>query len=566
MSLVDRALSLHQSGRLPEAIKMYRRVLRKKPESFGVQHYLGVALLQSGDLPAACAAFQRAVAINDNDPGCWSNYGLAQYHAEDYAGAKSSLERSLALNPNNAPALNNLGMVCRALGRSEEALACFEKSNELSPDNPGTLHNLGGAYHEASRIDDAIQAFKHAIDVSGGEPETYASLSAAYFAKSTDMAEPALDACRKAVEGDPFNESALEQFKSIKWFQNKPTEMYELLEHACESYPGEPRAYLQFAHALVEDTEFERAVPVARRAIELAPDIALAHGRLGAALSGVGQFDQATDAFENAVTLGQGEWEIYERYGQHLLNVGDFHRAADILKRGHEINPRRSGILGFLSIAMREIGDNKLPWLVDHDAHLFPQMINPPTGYDSVDAFNEELHTTVAKYHEDAPHPDNQSMRGGTQNTGSLLHYPDPVIGAFKEAITAAVHVYIDRLEGRTDHPLERYINRNFRFTDVWSTILHGSGYDGSHIHNEGWLSGVYYVLTPDLPEELWEQGEGCIQFGAPPTRYVTERNCTQHVIRPEPGKVVLFPSYFWHGVQPFTVPGARHAIAFDVI
>ncbi len=543
---------------------MYRRVLRKKPENFGVQHYLGVALLQTGDLPAACAAFQRAVAINDNDPGCWSNFGLAQYHTGDFHGARTSLERSLGLNPNNAPALNNLGMVFRELGRSDDALACFERSNSLASDDPGTLHNLGAAYHEVSRIDDAIAAFERAVEISNGEPETYASLSAAYFAK--EMAGPALDACRKAVEGDPFNESALEQFKSIKWFQDKPDEMYDLLELACRRYPDDPRSYLQYAYALIEDTSFERAVPLATRAAELAPDAALAYGRLGAALSGAGRSGEAADAFENAVALDDGEWEIYERYGQHLLNNGEFQRAAEILRRGHEINPRRSGMLGFLTIAMREIGDNKFPWLVDHDAHLYPQIIEPPSGYDSVEAFNDDLHTTVARYHADAPHPDGQSMRGGTQNTGSLLHYPDAVIGSFKEAITAAVHKYIDRLEGRQDHPFERYINRDFKFTDVWSTILHGSGYDGSHIHNEGWLSGVYYVKTPDLPEELWDRGEGCIQFGAPPTHYVTERNCVQHVIRPEPGKVVLFPSYFWHGVQPFTVPGARHGIAFDVI
>jgi len=108
-------------------------------------------------------------------------------------------------------------------------------------------------------------------------------------------------------------------------------------------------------------------------------------------------------------------------------------------------------------------------------------------------------------------------------------------------------------------------INRDFQFTGAWSTILYGAGYDASHVHNEGWLSGVYYVKTPDLDEARWTSGEGCIQFGAPPDSFASDRNRTRRLIRPQPGLLVLFPSYVWHGVKPFTQEGLRHSIAFDI-
>ncbi|MEK9672970.1 MAG: putative 2OG-Fe(II) oxygenase, partial [Rhodospirillaceae bacterium] len=79
-------------------------------------------------------------------------------------------------------------------------------------------------------------------------------------------------------------------------------------------------------------------------------------------------------------------------------------------------------------------------------------------------------------------------------------------------------------------------------------------------------ISGVYYIKVPDLPEDVWESGEGCIQFGRPPDAYVSARNRSHRLIRPVPGTLVLFPSYVWHGVQPFTQEGLRHAIAFDAI
>jgi hypothetical protein len=38
------------------------------------------------------------------------------------------------------------------------------------------------------------------------------------------------------------------------------------------------------------------------------------------------------------------------------------------------------------------------------------------------------------------------------------------------------------------------------------------------------------------------------------------------HFVRPEPGMLVLFPSYMWHGTVPFVEGGRRLTAAFDVV
>ena len=77
---------------------------------------------------------------------------------------------------------------------------------------------------------------------------------------------------------------------------------------------------------------------------------------------------------------------------------------------------------------------------------------------------------------------------------------------------------------------------------------------------------GVYYIKVPDLPKQRWEEGEGCIQFGAPPPKFVSGRNKTQQLIRPIPGMAVFFPSYYWHGVQPYNMDAIRHSMSFDIL
>ena len=39
-----------------------------------------------------------------------------------------------------------------------------------------------------------------------------------------------------------------------------------------------------------------------------------------------------------------------------------------------------------------------------------------------------------------------------------------------------------------------------------------------------------------------------------------------RRAIQPKPGRLVLFPSYMWHGTIPFHADAVRTTIAFDVV
>jgi hypothetical protein len=79
-------------------------------------------------------------------------------------------------------------------------------------------------------------------------------------------------------------------------------------------------------------------------------------------------------------------------------------------------------------------------------------------------------------------------------------------------------------------------------------------------------MSGTYYAKVPEFDQDQLSQRDGCIQFGEPNALYVSERNATRLVVEPKVGTVVLFPSYYWHGVRKFDRNGARHSISYDLI
>lgn len=57
----------------------------------------------------------------------------------------------------------------------------------------------------------------------------------------------------------------------------------------------------------------------------------------------------------------------------------------------------------------------------------------------------------------------------------------------------------------------------------------------------------------------------GWLRFGA--TQFGPNLELSaQHRIEPRPGRLALFPSFLWHGAEPFSGAGKRLTLAFDAI
>ena len=132
------------------------------------------------------------------------------------------------------------------------------------------------------------------------------------------------------------------------------------------------------------------------------------------------------------------------------------------------------------------------------------------------------------------------------------------------EQIDNAVKDYIANLPDDPNHPFLSRKDSHFDLAGSWSCRLHTSGYHSNHVHNEGWISSAYYVA---LPREVMEGSgdQGALKFGE--SKFgLGDRDRPEQFVSPSVGKLVLFPSYFWHGTVPFTSRSARLTIAFDVV
>ena len=244
---------------------------------------------------------------------------------------------------------------------------------------------------------------------------------------------------------------------------------------------------------------------------------------------------------------------------------GDPAQAEHHAVRATGIAPADQSGWALLTVIWRLLGDPREAWLADYDRLVMPAMIAVPPGWRDLADFLGDLTSTLTRLHTTTTQPAEQSLRGGTQTGGNLFDRADPVLAALAATVRDAVAAQLVSLPHDPAHPFLRHAGRPFAFAGSWSVRLRSAGFHISHIHPAGWLSSALHI---DVPPEIGAAGggdAGKLLFGVPDAAlglYLPPRR----VETPLPGRLVLFPSYFWHGTAPFESAAPRLTVAFDAV
>ena len=138
------ALAHHQGGRLADAERLYRSILKAEPKHFDSLHLLGVAQAQSGRHGEALRHMDAAVKINPRAAPVLNNRGNILKDVGRLDDALASYDAAIAIRPDYADAHANRGHVLLALRRQTEALASYDRALDLRPSD---VERASGAAH-----------------------------------------------------------------------------------------------------------------------------------------------------------------------------------------------------------------------------------------------------------------------------------------------------------------------------------------------------------------------------------------------------------------------------------
>jgi hypothetical protein len=163
-------------------------------------------------------------------------------------------------------------------------------------------------------------------------------------------------------------------------------------------------------------------------------------------------------------------------------------------------------------------------------------------------------------------------VRGGSQLHLQQPELEGPLIAALFRAINDAVQAYLAQVGAGAD-PLRSRNTGKALFTGAWSVRLRSGGHHADHVHPHGWLSSACHIALPPTIGSGVSAGTdhspparaGWLRFGCPGF-VIAPALPPDHHVKPEAGRLVLFPAHMWHGVEPFESDKPRLSVAFDVV
>lgn len=531
--LVNYATMLRRVGRLDEALEAFRRAADAAPDLAKAWIYLGVTALDVGRYQQALAALGRAVELQPDSALAWHALGNAHRADGEIEAAEGAFRKAVALAPGYGSAWVNLGVVLRLLGRTDEVMACYARAGEAGHAGPELGDALAGALLDNGRVGEALEQARRVTEEHPDFVPGHVTLAQLLWEYGPALAD------------------------------DMPVASFHA---AVLSRPNDRPLRMAFARFLLSARMAGDALGQIRILQAQAPDPMLALLEANA-LEILGHTEQAGALFAQVHRAqGHSNPACLNSYTRHLLRAGKWAAAAARATEATRIDPANQEAWAHLGTAWRLLGDPREYWLCDYQRLIGLVELEPPAGFAGESAFLEALESTLEPMHKAKREPVQQSLRGGSQTPGRLFGRQDPVIAAAQSALLRAVERWLATLPSDDRHPFLMRKARSVRFSGSWSVKLWSSGSHANHIHPEGWMSSAFYVsLPPSIGSPTIAGGHaGYIQFGQPPLELGLELP-PRRVIRPEPGRLALFPSFMWHGTVPFEDEQPRVTIAFDM-
>jgi hypothetical protein len=100
-------------------------------------------------------------------------------------------------------------------------------------------------------------------------------------------------------------------------------------------------------------------------------------------------------------------------------------------------------------------------------------------------------------------------------------------------------------------------------FGPSWSVRFTDGGHHAAHFHPNGILSSACYISVPAAVADANDKA-GWLEIGRPPPELGIDLPPLA-TFEPIRGRLVLFPSFIFHGTRPFS-GGERMSVAFDLV
>ena len=477
------------------------------------------------------------------------------------AAREQAIRNVLAAEPNHRQARIALARLLGDQFRLPEAEVEYRRVIAADPRSAGAHHNLGAILSQMDRAEEALEMLLRAESLGLRVPVLYINfgrtLSQLY---RLDEAERAFE---QAVKLDAHNVDAQLMLAQLRHMRGDAAFARDVIAAARAGPSPDLNLQLLLADLLRRTGDLADAEKILRDVLKIAGSQPRIRATLAATLHEAGRLKEAEIEALEAAAAAPGDDHVIETLVVLQLSLGRHDEAQPFIQTQRARAPGEQKWIAYEATAARLAGSARHAELYDYDRFVKAFDLEAPPGWSSMDELNAALMQALSERHRLAAHPLDQSLRQGSQTIRSLLADPHPAIRGVLAAFQLPLEHYRRAIGFDARHPFTARNRGGTVLTGCWSVQLRREGFHLNHIHTHGWISSAYYVSVPQEVNDTTAMS-GWLKFGEP--RMAVPGATPERVVQPKPGRLVLFPSYMWHGTHAIHGTEPRTTIAFDAV
>jgi Flp pilus assembly protein TadD len=554
------ALIRKEAGDALEAERLMRESIAAAPSQAEFRNNLGALLRRQGRLNEAITAYREALSVNPAHRLAKIGLAHALNDAGDHVAAETSAREIVAADPHNAAAWSLLAAALRDQRRFADAEAAAREAIALKPGEPAAHHELGSVLARMDRAEEALRTLAHAetLGLRGFD----LALTRGVALLQLYRVEEAERCFEQAVGMQPLNAEAQLRLATLRFMRGDPAFARDL-RTAAMAGAGDANLQMLLGKVLKRAGDQAAAEALLREVIARvgpAPEVRIA---LAETLLEQGRLKEAEYEAVEAASGRSLDPRLLDVLVTILLCRGRARDAAPFIRAERTRNPDSQLWIAHEATAARLLGDPLYHELYDYGRLLQSYDLESPPGWTSMAELNAAALAALEERHRFAQHPLDQNLRNGSRTLRDLRREANAALQALVHSFRLALQEYLRGVGMARGHPLTARNVGAARIESVWSTQLRSGGACLNHIHPQGWISATYYLSAPPETEDEALKA-GWLAFGEP--RHATPGAGAEGVVQPRAGRLVLFPSYMWHGTTPLRGRAPLTTVSFDAL
>jgi tetratricopeptide (TPR) repeat protein len=344
----DQAVKLgdeaRQADQLPEALNHYATALKIRPSWKEGWWNTGAILYEQDHYSEARDAFRNLVSLDEKNGPAWGMLGLCEFQTREYDRAIISLLRGRSLGLSSNQELESVVRYHAAslyihFGQFEIAFDVLTEFLRAGNNSPKVVQAFGLAILRMPYLDTEIPSDKRELILMAGQA------AVGMASRRPEAAQAAFDQLLARYPNAPNVHYAHGVFLLNQDSDAALNEFKRELEISPQHQPS----MVQMAFEYLKRDDYNTALPLAEKAVQLDPKMFPARNVLGRILLQLGQVDRAIKELEEGARLAPTSPEMHYALGRAYRRAGreeDAKRETALFEKlQEEFNNRRNAEL-----------------------------------------------------------------------------------------------------------------------------------------------------------------------------------------------------------------------------